>query len=520
MPIEKVRSSEFGVRGSRTKIRGGKSTGPIPNPKTPKKRAKSATVQAANRNGQVLFDTNRRIHFVGIGGIGMSGIAEVLLNLGYQVSGSDLAESDTTRRLVTLGATIAVGHHTEHVALDTDVVVISSAVKFANPEVIRARELMIPVIPRAEMLAELMRLKYGIAVAGTHGKTTTTSFIAAVLAHAHLDPTIVIGGKLNVLGSNARLGQSRFLVAEADESDGTFVLLSPTIVVVTNIDPEHLDYYGDLEKAKAAYLTFINRIPFYGRAILCLESVNVRALLPHVHKRFVTYGLSPEAELTMRDLQVSGLTTTCEVWHGQEHLGPLRLNVPGRHYALNALAVVAVARELGIPFAQVQEALGAFAGIQRRFEVKGEEAGVLVVDDYAHHPEELRVTLRAAREGMAPNSERRILALFQPHRYTRTRDLFDEFLSAFDDADTVILTEVYAAGEDHIEGVNGESLYRALKKRGHVDVRFVPQKEELVTTLVEMVQPGDVLLTLGAGDIHRTGVELLARLREGGTDGS
>jgi UDP-N-acetylmuramate--alanine ligase len=467
-----------------------------------------------------LRGRTRRVHFVGIGGIGMSGIAEVLLNLGYRVSGSDLAESDTTRRLGALGAAISLGHRAEHIAPETDVVVISSAVKFSNPEVVRARELKIPVIPRAEMLAELMRLKYGIAVAGTHGKTTTTSFIAAVLAQARLDPTLVIGGKLNVLGSNARLGQSRFLVAEADESDGTFVLLSPTIVIVTNIDPEHLDYYGDLEKAKAAYLAFINRIPFYGRAILCLDSVNVRALLPHVHKRFVTYGLGPEAELTARDLRVSGLTTACEVWHGQERLGPLRLNLPGRHYALNALAVVAVARELGIPFARVQEALGAFAGIQRRFEVKGEEGGVMVVDDYAHHPEELRVTLRAAREGMAQNGGRRIIALFQPHRYTRTRDLFDDFLSAFDDADALILTEVYAAGEESIEGVSGEALYRALKKRGHVDVRFVPQKDELTPALLAVVQPGDVVLTLGAGDIYRTGSELLARLRDGGARAS
>ena len=515
MPI-KIPSSKFKVQSSKSKVQGPKSKVQ----EGRKGRVKSSTVQAANHNGQVLFDTNRRIHFVGIGGIGMSGIAEVLLNLGYQVSGSDLVESDTTRRLVTLGATLAVGHRAEHVTSETDVVVISSAVKFANPEVVRARELMIPVIPRAEMLAELMRLKYGIAVAGTHGKTTTTSFIAAVLAQAHLDPTMVIGGKLNVLGSNARLGQSRFLVAEADESDGTFVLLSPTIVVVTNIDPEHLDYYGDLEKAKAAYLAFINRIPFYGRAILCLDSVNVRGLLPHVHKRFVTYGLSPEAELSARDLQVSGLTTTCEVWHGPEHLGQLRLNLPGRHYALNALAVVAVARELGIPFAHVQEALGAFSGIQRRFEVKGEEAGVMVVDDYAHHPEEVRVTLRAAREGMANSGERRIIALFQPHRYTRTRDLFEEFLSAFDDADTLVLTEVYAAGEESIEGVNGEALYRALKKRGHVDVRFVPHKEELAAAMLAVVQSGDVVLTLGAGDIYRTGVELLSRLREGGVRAS
>jgi UDP-N-acetylmuramate--alanine ligase len=510
------------------KVRSLKSQNQSPTPKAQSPRsqgsrakgtkARKIVAHPVNNNGQVLFDTNRRIHFVGIGGIGMSGIAELLLNLGYRVSGSDLAESETTRRLMANGAQVwSGGHRAEHVTPETDVVVISSAVKFSNPEVVRARELIIPVIPRAEMLAELMRLKYGIAVAGTHGKTTTTSLIAAVLAQAHLDPTMVIGGKLDVLGgANARLGQSRFLVAEADESDGTFVLLSPTVVVVTNIDPEHLDFYGDLEKAKAAYLSFINRIPFYGRAVLCLDSVNVRALLPHVHKRFVTYGLGPDAELTARDLRVTGLTTSCEVWHGQECLGPLRLNLPGRHYALNALAVVAVARELGIPFTRVQEALAAFAGIQRRFEVKGEEAGVMVVDDYAHHPEELRVTLRAAREGVARGDDRRLIALFQPHRYSRTRDLFDDFLSAFDDADVLFLTEIYAAGEESIDGVTGESLYRALKKRGHADVRFVPQKEELVPALLAVVQPGDVVLTLGAGDIYRTGVGLLSRLQEGG----
>lgn len=463
--------------------------------------------------GQVLFDTNRRIHFVGVGGIGMSGIAEVLLNLGYQVSGSDLAESDTTRRLTTLGASISYGHRPEAVTPAIDVVVISSAVKYANPEVVRARELMVPVIPRAEMLAELMRLKYGIAVAGTHGKTTTTSLVAAVLAQARLDPTIVIGGKLNVLGSNARLGQGRFLVAEADESDGTFLLLSPTIVVVTNIDPEHLDFYGDMEKVKTAYLDFINHVPFYGRAILCLDSVNVRALLPQVRKRFVTYGFSPEAEYTARNLTVAGLMTRCEVWHGEEALGEFCLNLPGRHYALNALAVVAVSRELGIPFPQVQEALSGFAGIQRRFEVKGTAGGVLVVDDYGHHPEEVRATLRAAREGVAQDGNRRLVAVFQPHRYTRTRDLFEEFLSAFDDADVLILTEIYPAGEDAIAGVSGEALYRAVKKRGHVDVRFIPNREELVDSLCGLVQPGDVVMTLGAGDIHRCGAALLAQLR-------
>jgi UDP-N-acetylmuramate--alanine ligase len=481
---------------------------------------RQAAVHPRAVGGQVLFDTNRRIHFVGIGGSGMSGIAEVLLTLGYQVSGSDLVESETTRRLAALGATVTYGHRAELITPDIDVVVISSAVKYANLEVIRARELAIPVIPRAEMLAELMRLKYGIAVAGTHGKTTTTSLIAAVLAQARLDPTMVIGGKLNVLGSNARLGQGRFLVAEADESDGTFLLLSPTIVVVTNIDPEHLDFYGDLEKAKAAYLAFVNRVPFYGRAVLCLDSVNIRALLPQVRKRFVTYGLSPEAEFTARNLSVVGLTTRCEVWHRENRLGELQLNLPGRHYALNALAVVAVATELGIPFSQVQEAMSSFAGIQRRFEVKGEAAGITVVDDYAHHPEEIRATLRAAREGFCQHGDRRLIACFQPHRYTRTRDLFDDFLSAFDDADVLILTEIYPAGEESIEGVSGETLYRALKKRGHADVRFVARREDLLRVAREVVRDGDFVLTLGAGDIYRFGPELLAQLRQEGVSAS
>ena len=468
--------------------------------------------------GQVLFDTNRHIHFVGIGGIGMSGIAELLLNLGYQVSGSDQVESDTTRRLTRLGARIAYGHRAEHIDLRTDVVVISSAVKYANPEVSRARQLRIPVIPRAEMLAELMRLKYGIAIAGTHGKTTTTSLVASVLAQADLDPTCVIGGRLNVVGSNARLGQGRFLVAEADESDGTFLLLSPTIVVVTNIDPEHLDFYGDMDRVRDAYLRFVNRIPFYGRAVLCLDSVNVRALLPHVHKRFVTYGLSPEADLMARDVRVSGMTTRCEVWAGDERLGPLRLKLPGRHSALNALAAVAVARELGIPFACVQHALAGFDGIQRRFEVKGEAAGVLVVDDYAHHPEELRATLRAAREGSCQaDPARRLVALFQPHRYSRTQDLFDEFLSAFDDADTVLLTEIYPAGEEPRADVSGHRLYRALRQRGHTEVRFVADREGLARAALDCVRPGDMVMTLGAGDIHRTGDELLALLHKRGT---
>ena len=454
----------------------------------------------------------RRVHFVGVGGIGMSGIAEVLLTLGYVVSGSDLVESETTRRLERLGARIHLGaHDAQHVTSDIDVLVISSAVTYANPEVTRARELKVPVIPRAEMLAELMRMKYGVAVAGSHGKTTTTSLVAAVLGEAGRDPTMVVGGKLRALGTNARLGQGEFLVVEADESDGTFLLLSPIIAVVTNIDREHLDYYGDMEHLRESYLQFIHRVPFYGLAVLCIDNVNVRALLPQVRKRFVTYGVSPDADWQARDLQVIGLDTLFDVWHGERRLGPVRLHMPGRHHALNALAALAVAEDLDIPFRIAAHALEEFGGIHRRFEVKGEERDILVVDDYGHHPEEIRVTLRAAREGFS----RRLVVAFQPHRYSRTRDLFNEFLEAFDDADAIILTEIYSAGEEHIDGISSEAVYQALRRRGHVDVRYVPARERVADALLEMVRPGDLVLTLGAGDIHRTADEFLGLIRSG-----
>ena len=454
----------------------------------------------------------RRVHFVGVGGIGMSGIAEVLLTLGYVVSGSDLVESETTRRLERLGARIHLGaHDAEHVTGDIDVLVISSAVTYANPEVTRARELKVPVIPRAEMLAELMRMKYGIAVGGSHGKTTTTSLVAAVLREAGRDPTMVVGGKLRALGTNARLGQGEFLVVEADESDGTFLLLSPITAVVTNIDREHLDYYGDMERLREAYLQFIHRVPFYGLAVLCIDNVNVRALLPQVRKRFVTYGVSPDADWQARDLQVTGLETVFEVWRGERRLGPVRLHMPGRHHALNALAALAVAEDLEIPFRIAAHALEEFGGIHRRFEVKGEERDILVVDDYGHHPEEIRATLRAAREGFP----RRLVVAFQPHRYSRTRDLFNEFLEAFDDADAIVLTEIYSAGEERIDGISSEAVYQALRRRGHVDVRYVAARERVADALLEMVRPGDLVLTLGAGDIHRTADEFLSLIRSG-----
>ncbi|MGD9764552.1 MAG: UDP-N-acetylmuramate--L-alanine ligase [Candidatus Binatia bacterium] len=455
-----------------------------------------------------MFVEPRRIHFVGIGGVGMSGIAEVLLTLGHRVSGSDISEGDATRRLSVLGASISYGHRAEAVSEGVDVVVISSAVKYSNPEVVRARALKIPVIPRAEMLAELMRLKSGIAVAGTHGKTTTTSLIAAILARAGMDPTMVIGGKVHSLGTNGRLGQGELLVAEADESDGTFLMLSPVIAVVTNIDSEHLDYYGDLDRVRAAYLEFMNRVPFYGVSVLCLDSVNVRSLLPQVRKRVITYGTTDDCDYVARDVCVIGMETICEVVHNGETLGTLRLRLPGRHHALNAVAAIAVARQLGVPFATACAGLGDFAGIHRRFELCGEAGGVMVISDYAHHPAEIRATLSAAREGFG----RRLVALFQPHRFTRTRDLFSEFLDAFDAADRLILTDIYPAGEEPIDGLNGEVLYWALKRRGHLEVSYVPRRDDLAHEVIPLLEVGDIVVVLGAGNIHGVAEELVNSL--------
>jgi UDP-N-acetylmuramate--alanine ligase len=454
-----------------------------------------------------LFKT-RRIHFVGIGGVGMSGIAEVSLTLGHRVSGSDVHETEITRRLGHLGATITYGHHADSVTAGIDAVVISSAVKYSNPEVVRARELKIPVIPRAEMLAELMRLKYGIAVAGSHGKTTTTSLIATILARAGLDPTTVIGGVLHSMGTNARLGQGEVMVAEADESDGSFLLLSPTIAVVTNVDPEHLDYYGDMDRMRSAFLEFMNRVPFYGVSVLCLDNVNVRALVPQVRKRVITYGTTSDADYVARDLCVVGMETIFEAVRGETLLGTVRLRLPGRHHALNALAAIAVATEVGVDFETAREALADFGGIHRRFELCGEAGGVTVISDYGHHPEEIRSTLAAAREGFG----RRLVAVFQPHRYTRTRDLFGEFLDAFDAADQLILTDIYAAGEDPVDGLTGDVLFWALKRRGHLDVQYVARREDLVPEILPLLRVGDLVVVLGAGNIHAFAEELVRSL--------
>ena len=435
----------------------------------------------------------------------MSGIAEVLLNLGYLVTGSDLHESEATKRLRALGAQVFVGHQEENLAVNPSVVVISTAVKYSNPEVLEARRRQIPVIPRAEMLAELMRMKYGVAVAGSHGKTTTTSIVAAVLSSAGLDPTMVIGGRVHMLGSNAKMGQGEILVAEADESDGSFLFLSPTIAVVTNIDREHMDYHQTMERLNESFLAFINKVPFYGVAVLCLDDAAIRALIPKVKKRWITYGLSSEADFSARDLHMDAAGVKFSALHRGKLLGKLRLRLPGRHSATNALAAIAIAQELEIPFSRVTEALEAFTGIHRRFEIKGEPHGILVIDDYGHHPAEIRATIGAIRDSW----KRPLTVIFQPHRYSRTQDLFDEFLTAFEGADRLILTEIYPAGEDAIPGVNSESLYQAIKRMGHTEVEFVPDKNQIPKMLAEKLNAGDIALTLGAGDVYKVGEALV-----------
>lgn len=455
-----------------------------------------------------MFKRIRHIHFVGIGGIGMSGIAEVLLNLGYQVSGSDLRESETTERLRSLGAAVFIGHRPENIT-SPHVVVISSAVKRDNPEVAAAQEKQIPVIPRAEMLAELMRLKYGIAIAGAHGKTTTTSLVATVLAAGGIDPTVVIGGKLNSLGTNAKLGQGEFLVAEADESDGSFLKLSPAIAVVTNIDAEHLDYYRDIDEIKEAFLAFINKVPFYGVSILCLDERHIQSLIPRVEKRFLTYGMNTQADYQARDVGPMRLGSRYRVLHHGQDLGWFELSIPGMHNVSNSLAALAVARELDIDIDTIRKALKEFSGVQRRFQIKGEASGVLVVDDYGHHPTEIKATLAAARAGLG----RRVVTVFQPHRYTRTQHLLDEFFTAFNQADSVIVMEIYAAGEQAIPGISGKVVYEGIKRHGHKDTIFLPTKEEAAAHLIKALAPGDVLITLGAGDVWKVGEAVLERLR-------
>ncbi len=455
-----------------------------------------------------MYGKIQKIHFVGIGGIGMSGIAEVLINLGYQVSGSDLRESEITRRLAKLGGTIAYGHRAENLA-DVDVVVTSTAVNQENPEVQEALLRKIPVIPRAEMLAELMRMKYGVAIAGTHGKTTTTSMVATVLSHGDIDPTVVIGGRLDSIGSNAKLGQGEFLVAEADESDGSFLKLSPTIAVVTNIDEDHMDYYQDLDEIRSTFVDFINKVPFYGLVVLCLDDENIQGVIPDVKKRLVTYGMSSQADFQAADIEHQGDRTSFTVIFRGDELGRLNIRMPGRHNVLNALAAVAVGMELDMPFAAIAEGFHDFGGVGRRFQVKGEPKDIMIVDDYGHHPVEIKATLAAACAGW----DRRIIAVFQPHRYSRTEALFDDFLTAFYQADHIVVMDVYAAGEETRPEVSADKLAAGISGHGHKSCVYAGSAKETLTHLQQFVEPGDIVITLGAGNVWQVGEDLLQVLK-------
>lgn len=455
------------------------------------------------------FGKTKHIHLVGIGGIGMSGIAELLLNLGYKVSGSDMKDTAVTRRLAGLGGEVFLGHREEHVK-GADVVIYSSAVGRDNSEILEAVRRYIPVIPRAEMLAELMRLKYGVAIAGAHGKTTTTSMVASILTCGHLDPTVVIGGRLDIWGgSNAKLGQGDILVAEADESDGSFLALSPTIAVVTNIDQEHLDHYGSMEAIRETFVQFINKIPFYGAAIVCLDNEEIQGIIPRLKKRCLTYGMTSQADVRGRDLEKKGLGVSFEVAYRNSSLGRIVVGMPGEHNVLNALAATAVALELDLDMEVIREGLINLGGLARRLQVKGEKSGVLVLDDYGHHPTEIVATLKAAKECWP---ERRLVVAFQPHRYTRTKALFDRFVISFNEADILVVCPIFSAGENAIDGVSAESLAQGIKEHGHKEVIFCKSQEDVILTLREVARPGDAVMTLGAGDVYRIGEKLLDEL--------
>ena len=455
-----------------------------------------------------MFLKKYHIHFVGIGGIGMSGIAELLLNLGYKVSGSDTSSSDITRRLESLGGIIFQGHSAEQIH-GADVVVTSSAIGPDNPEVAAAGQGSIPVIPRAEMLAELMRLKYSVAIAGAHGKTSTTSIVASVLGKGGLDPTVVIGGKLKSIDSNALLGEGDYIVAEADESDGSFLKISPTIAVVTNIDREHLDFYQDLNAIKEVFLSFIDKIPFYGLAVLCLDDEPIQDIIPNIQKRFTTYGMSTQADFQAKDVVFEGLKSRFHVHHLGVRLGEIVLNLPGIHNVYNALAAIVVGIELDIPFGVIKSALQTVEGVQRRLEIKGENKGVTVVDDYGHHPTEVRVTLQAVRESWP---DRRVVVVFQPHRYTRTQALFDDFTRAFYQSDLLVVLPIYAAGEKKIKGVEGHTLFEGIRSHGHREVVYMQDFETAVSHLKKVLTQNDILLTLGAGDVWKVGEMILKEL--------
>ena len=456
----------------------------------------------------ITFRNFQRIHMVGIGGIGMSGIAEVLLTLGYSVSGSDTKLSTITERLQDLGATIYEGHKAENVA-GAHVVVISSAVKPDNPEVTEAHKRKIPVIPRAEMLAELMRLKYGIAVAGAHGKTTTTSMVASILAAAHLDPTFVVGGRVNQAGTTARVGRGEYFVVEADESDRSFLMFDPVVAVVTTIDREHLDQYSSLEDIQTAFLQFVNRVPFYGAAILCLDEPNVQAIIPNVKRPIITYGTSSQADLVISDIRLQGLSSEFRLTYKGDDLGLFFLpHPPGIHNVRNAAAAAAVALYLNVASDLIREGLAKFAGVGRRFDVKGSINDITVVDDYGHHPAEIRATLEAAR-GCKFN---RLLVLFQPHRYSRTQQLWDEFSRSFNQADLLVLIDIYAASEAPIAGISSEALANSIREAGHKNVHYYRSMQAAIEFILREARPGDAILTIGAGNVSRASSEFMVLL--------
>jgi len=454
-----------------------------------------------------MFGKTQHIHFVGIGGVGISGIAEVLFNQGFHISGSDLKQTEVTDRLVSLGCDIYIGHSADNIE-GADVLVFSTAVPLTNVEIVAAKMKKIPVIPRIEMLAELMRMKYSIAVSGTHGKTTTTAIIASILEHGGLDPTVADGGIITGLGTNARLGSSEFMVLEADEAYGAIHKLSATIAVVNNIDTDHLDTYGTIDKIKEAFLNFINRVPFYGVALLCLDEKNVQDLLPKVEKRFLTYGIETGADFTATDIQVDGTGSSYIANRSGQCLGRIRIKLPGRHNVTNSLAAVAVGLELDIPFEKITEALESFPGVHHRFELLGDVDDVLVFDDYGHHPTEIRATLKTARE----TYNRRVVAIFQPHRYTRVSLLADDFARCFYQADVLVVTEIYSALEDPIEGATGEMLANVIRDYGHKNVIYIPDKGDIADAVCEMIQPRDLVITLGAGDIWKSGKEIVDKL--------
>jgi UDP-N-acetylmuramate--alanine ligase len=457
-----------------------------------------------------MFSSIKKLHFVGIGGIGMSGIAEILIDQGFKITGSDKAASDNTERLQSLGTKVFIGHDAKNVEPDADVLVYSSAVGPDNPEVVEAQRRKIPVIRRAEMLAEVMRLKYGIGIAGTHGKTTTTSMVSLVLMEGGVDPTVIVGGRLRGLaGSNARLGKGEFIVVEADEFDRSFLSITPTIAVLTTLETDHLDTYRDLDDIKGAFIQFAGKVPFYGSVVLCLDEPALQDIMPRIKKKIITYGLNGQADLQAVDIIHKESKTRFVVVHGGKELGSIEMQIPGRHNIQNALAAVAVGLELKVPFEKIRTGVEKFTGVFRRWEVKAEKDGVTVVDDYAHHPTEIKATLSGAKAGW----RRRVVCVFQPHLYSRTRDFYEDFGRAFFNADILIVTDVYPAREEPIQGVNGELIVSAAKSFGHKNVYYVPDKKDIPAFLMKLKQRGDIIITMGAGDIWRYGEEFIKQLK-------